>query len=112
MYNLKLITLAGLLLASQAIASRISYTAYNKSGGVNKSGNWETKAGGRIPDERDEEVTTDIGEWSNGRFSAAQNTRTGIIIVKALVDADDKTGATNLNNEAQQLVLQHVGQQG
>lgn len=109
---MKLITLAGLLLAGQVIASRITYTAWNKSGGVNKSGNWESKLGGRIPDEKDEEVISDIGAWSNGRFSASQNIRTGIIIVEALVKANDKTGATNLNIEAQQLVQQHIGQQG
>lgn len=112
MYNLKLITFAALLLACQVFAARITYSAYNKSGGINKTGNWENKAGGRIPDDKDEELLNDIGDWSDGKFTASQNARTGVIIVKAVEAAEDKTGATNLNNEAQQLVIQHIGQQG
>jgi hypothetical protein len=111
MYSLKLITFAGLLLVSQVLASRVSYVAWDKTGGVDKSGKLERKLGGPIPDEEDDDVLLKMGEWSEARFWARRHDRTGIIIVEAVERDNDKSRALALIAEAQHIVQQNLGQQ-
>ncbi|KAK7744643.1 hypothetical protein SLS53_003530 [Cytospora paraplurivora] len=104
------ITLAAILLAGDALASKISYACrYN---GKDLKGNAkvvsEQKAGGTIPDDKDNDVINNIGTWSSHKFSAKKNARTGIIIVTNATPADSKSAATTENNEAQQLVTQKI----
>lgn len=104
------LTIAAILLAGETLASKISYTAqYNgKDLKGNASVQTEKKAGGTIPDDKDDDVVNNIGTWSSHKFSAKKNARTGIIIVSNTTPAADKSTATNENNEAQQLVNKHI----
>ena len=108
MYNLKLITLAALLFVSQVLAGRIMYTTKVMNGGVDKKGTFERKAGLTILDEKDEEVTTLIGEWSKGEFKAHKNKTTNIIVVEPVVAASSKSEAVALNNKAQSIVMKNI----
>ncbi|KAF9879061.1 hypothetical protein CkaCkLH20_03294 [Colletotrichum karsti] len=98
------------LLACEAFASKITYACrYN---GKDLQGKdkvvTEQKAGGTIPDDKDDDVVNDIGKWSNNDFSAKKNARTGIVIVTNTKVAKNKAEATDQNNEAQQIVKKHT----
>lgn len=102
--------LAAILLAGEALASKITYACrYNGKGldGKDKMVT-EQKAGGTIPDGKDNDVLNDIGTWSSNKFSARRNAATGIIIVTNTELAADKSTATDENNEAQSLVKKHT----
>ncbi|KAH8694214.1 hypothetical protein BGW36DRAFT_430233 [Talaromyces proteolyticus] len=108
MYNLKFLTVAVFLLVSQVFAGRVTYTAYDKTGGISKKGKWEQKAGGSIPDDKDDDLIQNIGVWSSHQYTAARNARSGVIIVKAVQEGKNKNEATTLNNRGQQIVNEHI----
>ncbi|ODM21480.1 hypothetical protein SI65_02324 [Aspergillus cristatus] len=108
MLNSKALLLATLLLATQAIASRISYSTGYTTGGVNGHGGNEQKAGGTIPDNQDDLVLHNMGNWSHNRFQAHRNARSHVIIVSSVHRVKTKGEAASANNAAQQLVNQHV----
>lgn len=108
MYNLKLLSFAALMLATQVCAGRISYSTSYKQGGIRGDGATEQKAGGTIPDDKDDLVLDNIKDWSNDRFKAKRNIRSQVIIVSSKEKVDSKDEALTANNDAQQLVNQHI----
>lgn len=104
------VALAALLLAGEALASKIAYACRYNGKGIDGKDRvvTEQKAGGTVPDDKDNDVLNDIGTWSSNKFSAKKNARTGIIIVTNTEVAADKSTATNENNEAQSLVKKHT----
>ncbi|ESZ93675.1 hypothetical protein SBOR_5941 [Sclerotinia borealis F-4128] len=108
MYALKTVSLAFLLLVANVQAGRITYTCYNKTGGIKKDGILEQKAGGTIPDDQVDVVVTGMHTWSGGKYTAAVNTKSNVLIVKCVNKAANKNLATAANNEQQQLVNSHI----
>ncbi|KAB8078492.1 hypothetical protein BDV29DRAFT_152610 [Aspergillus leporis] len=108
MHNLKLIALAAFLLVNEAFAARIAYWAWDKTGGLKKEGKWEQKNGGEIAEDKEKLLLDNIGTWSNHRFTANKNSRSNIIVVKAVDKTQDKSGATRLIQEAESIVRQHI----
>ncbi|OJJ66432.1 hypothetical protein ASPBRDRAFT_49070 [Aspergillus brasiliensis CBS 101740] len=107
MQNLKLILLAAFFLLSEAFAVRISYWAYDKTGGLQKKGKYEQKNGGEIPDDKEDYLIQNIGTWSNHAYTAEKTVR-NIIVVKAVDKTQTKSGATHLIQVAESLVRQHI----
>jgi cell fate regulator YaaT (PSP1 superfamily) len=110
MLNIKVFLLAVLLLATEALAININYTA--KYNGKDLKGNaatqTEKKAGGSLTDEQGQEVIEKMGEWSNNKFKATKSRVANIITVVNTSNAKDKNDATSEVNEAQQLVNKNI----
>ncbi|PWY82088.1 hypothetical protein BO70DRAFT_362034 [Aspergillus heteromorphus CBS 117.55] len=100
---MKLLSLAILLLVTEAIASKVSYSTKYTEGGISGKGANEVKAGGTIDDDKDDTVL-DIASWSENKFTAKRNARSGVIIVSKNGSVKTKSEATESNNEAQQAV--------
>ncbi|KAI9647026.1 hypothetical protein NHQ30_005028 [Ciborinia camelliae] len=108
MYAFKNLSFAFLLLAASVQAGKITYTCKDNTGGVDKTGRIETKAGGRIPDDQDQVVVDGMSEWSDGQFTASIHERTKTVIVKCVEGRANKNLATTANNEQEQLVNSHI----
>ncbi|CAD6440098.1 600589c3-efeb-4adc-b441-469ef6938a01 [Sclerotinia trifoliorum] len=108
MYAFKTLSLAFLLLVANVQAGKITYTCYNKTGGIKKDGLLEQKAGGTIPDDQVQVVEDGMKEWSNGKYAASVNKRTKILIVKCVEKVENKNLATAAINEQEQLVNKHI----
>lgn len=108
MYAFKTISFAFLLLVANVQAGRISYTCYNKSGGVEKKGALEQKAGGSIPDDQEKVVVNGMHQWSNGKYTASISRVTKIVVVKCVDKVANKDFAAKANNEQEQLVNSHI----
>lgn len=108
MYNLKLVSFATLMVATQVFASRINYTTEFTKGGSGGHGGSETKTS-QIPDIKDREVLKDVATWSNHRFEAKRNPLVpSIIQVTSVKKVQTKEEATKVNNEAYNLVEKHI----
>ena len=107
MFNLKLVSLAVLLLAADVFATKITYSCRNGAVEKGKPGARETKGGGTVSDEFGTEIIENMGEWSGHRFKAVKNTKSGVIIVTSTDGAESKTEATTKNNEGEQIVNSH-----
>lgn len=108
MYNLKLVSFATLMVATQVFASRINYTTEFTKGGAGGHGGSETKTS-QIPDTKDQEVLKDVATWSNHRFEAKRNPLVpSIIQVTSVKKVQTKEDATKANNEAYNLVEKHI----
>lgn len=108
MYAFKTLSFAFLLLAANVQAGRITYTCYNKTGGVKKDGLLEQKAGGNIPDDQEKVIVEGMHSWSDGKYTASINKRTKIVVVKCVEKAANKDAATKGINEQEQLVNSHI----
>ncbi|EDN91332.1 predicted protein [Sclerotinia sclerotiorum 1980 UF-70] len=108
MYAFKTLSLAFLLLVANVQAGKITYTCYNKTGGIKKDGLLEQKAGGTIPDDQVQVVEDGMKTWSHGKYTASVNKRTKILVVKCVEKVENKDLATAANNEQQQLVNSHI----
>ncbi|RAL67413.1 hypothetical protein DID88_008168 [Monilinia fructigena] len=93
---------------SNVQAGRITYTCYNKTGGVKKDGLLEQKAGGNIPDDQEKVIVEGMHSWSNGKYTASVNKLTKIVVVKCHEKAATKDAATKAINEQEQLVNSHI----
>lgn len=105
---MKFLPVAILLLATEALSSKISYSTGYKKGGINGKGGIENKAGGTIPDDKDNDVLEHMKKWSDDKFQAKRNDRTKIIIVSRIDKVDTKGEADDANNAAQQIVNKHI----
>ncbi|PYI06299.1 hypothetical protein BO78DRAFT_116637 [Aspergillus sclerotiicarbonarius CBS 121057] len=107
MLNLKVFVVAALLLAGQAIAGRISYRTHYTTGNVDGNGGNDSKSGGRITDEQQEEILKNIGTWSDNRLTASVHEPTGLLTVTS-PEVETKGQASTANQNAQHLIKQHI----
>lgn len=110
MFNIRVFLLAILLLATEAWAVNMQYTAkYNGKDLKGKEATMtEKKAGGSLTDAEGEEVIKNMGTWSNNKFKATKSRVANIITVVNTSNAANKNEATSEVNEAQQLVNKNV----
>ncbi|KAK2595206.1 hypothetical protein QQS21_007059 [Conoideocrella luteorostrata] len=105
---MKFLPVAVLFFALEVCASKISYSTGYKKGGIKNQGGIENKAGGTIPDNKDDDVLKKMGEWSSNEFKAKRNERSKVIIVSRVEKVENKGDAADANNKAQQIVNKHV----
>ena len=106
---MKLLSLSLLLFAASALADKkLTYSCYNKHGGVDKKGNNESKAGGSISDALGDNILEHIKTWSHHKYEAKQNRRNKDLITIVCKDkADSKDQALEAIAEQQKIVAEH-----
>lgn len=108
MYNLKLLSFAALLAASQAFAAQVSYSTVFTKGGADGHGGTESKKG-VIPNNKTQDVVHDLGTWSNHRFEAKLSPAIlQSVLVTSVKKVQTKDEAVKANNEAQSLIEKHI----
>ncbi|KAI8965297.1 hypothetical protein F5Y11DRAFT_344738 [Daldinia sp. FL1419] len=103
MFNVKTTLAVILLLATEALAARISYSA-------KYADNFEVRRFQKlaiIPDEKAGGVIEHMGTWSNSRYTAKASHH-DMIIVSNTVPALSKNDATAEVEEMQSIVRQHI----
>ncbi|KAI2467397.1 hypothetical protein F4781DRAFT_402259 [Annulohypoxylon bovei var. microspora] len=104
MFNMKVLFLAFLLLATDVLAARINYSAKYKDGKKTS----RTSKNGEVSDERAEAILQDMHTWSGGRYLAGMSKYGFIQITNAQVAAS-KGAASAQVQEMQSLIHQHAG---
>lgn len=72
---------AVLLLATESIAVRVTYSFKYTEGGIDNHGGFTTKNGGTIPDDKEQSVIDNMGTWSDHKYTATKST-SGVNLVK------------------------------
>ncbi|OAA58283.1 hypothetical protein ISF_06822 [Cordyceps fumosorosea ARSEF 2679] len=97
---MKLLSTAILLLAAEALASKVNCSTKYTTGG------FENKAGGTIPDTADEQLMAGMGKRSDNKFKAARSSKApSIILVSRTGPVLTKGQATDTDKEAQRSYL-------
>ncbi|OOF90242.1 hypothetical protein ASPCADRAFT_212139 [Aspergillus carbonarius ITEM 5010] len=107
MLTFKALAIATLLLASQALATRITYSTKYTTGNLGNKGGYATKNAGTVTEEQEKEIIANIGTWSDHRVSAHIQERTGILLVTS-DSVETKGEAATANQNAQHIVQQHI----
>merc|ERR1712113_36012 len=72
--TMKLLTVGiAFFIAGVLADKKLTYSCYNKTGGVKKDGHNETKAGGTISDDLADKILDKMEDWSDDKYEAKQN---------------------------------------
>jgi hypothetical protein len=106
---MNLLSPALLLIATGVLADKkITYSCYNKHGGVDKNGNNESKAGGSISDVLADNILEHVRAWSEHKYEAKQNRHCkDLITVVCTEKAESKDEALEAIAEQQEVVQKH-----
>jgi hypothetical protein len=105
---MKLLSLSLLFAASVLADKKITYSCYNKHGGVNKTGNNESKAGGSISDDLAEKLLEHMPAWSEHKYEAKQNRHNKTLVTVVCKEkAENKDKALEAIAEQQKIVGEH-----
>ncbi|PWY81716.1 hypothetical protein BO94DRAFT_148283 [Aspergillus sclerotioniger CBS 115572] len=107
MLNFKTLAIAALLLASQALATRITYSTKYTTGNIGDKGGRATKNAGTVTEEQEKEIIANIGTWSDHHITAQIQEKTGILLVISET-VETKGQAATANQNAQHIVNQHI----
>lgn len=103
MFNAKFLLFVFLLLAADAFAARINYSAKYKDGDKTS----RTSKNGNVPDDKEQLIIDNMKTWSNDRFEAGKS-RHNIIQVTNIVEASSKGAASQEVQDMQHIVNQNI----
>ena len=104
MFHLKVLLLAFLLLATDAFAARINYSAKYKDGDKTQ----RTSKNGNVPDDKEQSILDNMKTWSNSKYEAHKNTKVNIIQVTNVQEAASKGKASEEVQDMQKIVNEHI----
>lgn len=106
---MKLLSVGLLFFASGALALdyKLTYSCYNKNGGVDGKGNNEAKAAGKVDDDLADKIEDKMGEWSEDKYQGKKNTIRHTITVVCKEKVDSKPAALNAIEEQMRIVKEH-----
>ena len=104
MFNLKVLLLAFLLLATNVFAARINYSAKYKDGDKTQ----RTSKNANVPDDKEQSILDNMKTWSDNKYEAHKSTRVNIIQVTNIVEAASKGKASEEVQDMQQIVNDHI----
>lgn len=109
MYSFKLLSLTSLMVATQVVASRLDYTTEFLKGGPNGTGGSTTSIGRVIPFSKDQEVLSQVGNWSNHSLEARRHPKIReVVVIHTVKKVPTPEDAYKANDNAQALVEKHV----
>ena len=103
MFNLKVLFLAFLLLAADALAARVIYSGNFAGSSVST----RTQKATVVDDAKAEAILENIATWSNGEFTASKGRTTGIVTVVNVEAAASKGKASELVQNMQAVVSEN-----
>ena len=89
MFNLKVLLLAFLLLTTEVFAVRINYSAKFQSGSEVKR---TSKNGKTVPDDKEQDIISNMGSWSEDKYSASKSAHGFIQVINVKVAASKGEG--------------------
>jgi len=109
MVNLSTLLVQALWLAAQVTAIRIQYVARHEGFPGRTS-----KLAGELDDDVGQRIIDEIGQWSGGRYEAAENRHGGMMTVRPAGNgvAASKAEATGLIEDMQRVVNGNIGGRG
>jgi hypothetical protein len=103
MFNLKVLLLASLLLATDVFAARINYSAKYTDGDKIA----RTSKLLEVPDDKEQLILDDMGKWSDNKYSASKSKYNFIQVINA-EPAASKGKASEEVQEMQSIVNQNI----
>lgn len=101
MLNFKVLFLAFLLLATNALAVRVTYSAKYTGQAVGE----RTQKLATVDDDKGEQILDHMSTWSGGKYTASRSTRVAnMIIVVNVVEAASKGAASDMLQDMQTIV--------
>ncbi|KAJ6783489.1 hypothetical protein PWT90_10618 [Aphanocladium album] len=106
---MKFLATAILLLATEAVATRVAYSFSFTEGGIEGKGGKTTKNGKSIPDDKEQSVIDHIGEWSDHKYAATKSGKGVNLITVTNVHPPKTSGeAKDQLADAQKIVIKHT----
>ncbi|CZT21318.1 uncharacterized protein RCC_07182 [Ramularia collo-cygni] len=108
---MKFLSVGLLFFVAGALASDylLTYSCYNKTGGINKNGNNESKLAGKVSEDFADKIEDKMEDWSDGKYEAKKKSigRNTITIVCKNGGVDTKQQALDAVSDQQRIVNSH-----